>query len=1104
MAGRIQLTTKGVQDVYFTEDPDYSYFVQLFRKHTNYATNYVKYDISQEANFGKSVRFTVPKDQGDLLKTISLDVELAPIADADVTRIGYVESIGHAMIEEISMFIGDKLIQRIPSDYLQIYSEQNYTQSKQNALDKLIGKYPERTSDVPVASGVILGHLGPATTTKKLFIDIPFYFYRQPKLAVPLCAMCYQEVTIEIKFREIADCIVKTDDPASTGLVTTTLDYELSSNVTFTENIVAMSTDGLKVAIDSGSSTTLFKQIIRNELVDYPTIETFNGTGVVSQGLNTIINADGIHRYENGAWNTYNANDANIDTTNVKFSDDGNVIVQVGDGFWTWNGNGYDFTSDTEIYAVSRDGNVKASYDSVVNRVTTTLDGSSFFNFNVSSSFDNAYLSGDGSKIALQYDDSLLSVYEYANQEWIPYGQTIGVYESGNLTMSSDGLTIFIFNPNEGTGTGRVYRFDTETSLWTEVYRYKEGTGTYSSINDLGTIIIVDNDYVKLQEITRTVENYDDIVIKTIENITDTGGAVYGAGYQGLETRIVDQFILNQSSTYTENTRRTVSPRLVLRTAISNDGLRLVVKGQSPVSSLGVYTRSNTTSQFSEIGTLINGINTRVVIDSNEDVQRIYISPSGRYFAVASFYNGTHSRVKVYEIIDGIYRNIYYVEQGNENEVADIYNVASGSYNIKNIVFSENEDKIIIFGADIRSYTISDQSVQTKSVSDVYLVSKDESIYATWSANYIQVYNYADDTKFGLKIFLENVLELGISDDNTIISAVTPTYTYLYETDGVGWKLKTSVFPSLKDNFVKHELTSDGNGLNYVTYENTTNRTFVISYILQNNVWYRIQYRNENSTQGAADVNKSGSYYAMISGTNKDLIKVYELVKQKNTVEVTVSADASQLYPNQILSCKLCLGVVYLDEFERRLLTSTRKDYVITQIQQNIFDIPRAVEEHKIKMNFVNPVKELYFVIRRKNLKQYNDFVSVFDYDNDALTSENKLIFYENLKSLDLTLDGTQYLDDDTGNFIFLKAIQSAIHHSKTPLIRRFYSYSFACEPEKHYPTGQINFSLINNQLAKFKVTQNLTKDRNVHIYALSYNVLRVDKGMTQLLFNTT
>ena len=130
--------------------------------------------------------------------------------------------------------------------------------------------------------------------------------------------------------------------------------------------------------------------------------------------------------------------------------------------------------------------------------------------------------------------------------------------------------------------------------------------------------------------------------------------------------------------------------------------------------------------------------------------------------------------------------------------------------------------------------------------------------------------------------------------------------------------------------------------------------------------------------------------------------------------------------------------------------------------------------------------------------------MSPFDYDNDKITSENKLIFYENLKSAELLLNDTQVLDKDTGNFAFLKAIQPAIHHSKTPLIRRFYTYSFCMEPEQHFPTGQVNFSLVNNQLFTFNLTENTTSDRHIDIYALSYNILRLDKGMMRVMFNTT
>ena len=277
MAGRIQLTTRGVQDVYFTDNPDYSYFVQLFRKHTNYTTQFVKLDVDNDVEFGKTVSVTIPKDQGDLVKTISLEIELDKIVGADSTRIGYVESIGHAMIEYVDMYIGDEKVQHIPSDYLQIYSEQNYTQSKQKALEKLIGKYPDRTSDVPVSSGVILGHLGPATQTKKLFIDVPFYFYRKPELAIPLCAMCFQEIRLEIKFRDLKDCLVQTDPPTDTSLQTTTLDFDLVSNVIISSNVVVASSDGSNVATN------------KNSQIEIPDKTTFNGVGVVSPAMNIIV-----------------------------------------------------------------------------------------------------------------------------------------------------------------------------------------------------------------------------------------------------------------------------------------------------------------------------------------------------------------------------------------------------------------------------------------------------------------------------------------------------------------------------------------------------------------------------------------------------------------------------------------------------------------------------------------------------------------------------------------------------------------------------------------------------------------------------------------------
>ena len=210
MAGRVQLETSGPQDAFFTDDPEYTYFIKNFQKHTNFAPFFVDLDVQGEVEFGNTIRCTIPQNQGDLLKTVSMKVELSAI-DQSLTSgydgFGYVESIGHAMIEYVEILIGGQVIQRIPSDFLAIYSDNYVTQTKQHNLAKLIGKPPLEFSGTPVSNNNILGYLGFATSNQKYFVDIPFYFYNNLELAVPLCAITGQEIEIIIKLRDVKDCI---------------------------------------------------------------------------------------------------------------------------------------------------------------------------------------------------------------------------------------------------------------------------------------------------------------------------------------------------------------------------------------------------------------------------------------------------------------------------------------------------------------------------------------------------------------------------------------------------------------------------------------------------------------------------------------------------------------------------------------------------------------------------------------------------------------------------------------------------------------------------------------------------------------------------------
>lgn len=241
---------------------------------------------------------------------------------------------------------------------------------------------------------------------------------------------------------------------------------------------------------------------------------------------------------------------------------------------------------------------------------------------------------------------------------------------------------------------------------------------------------------------------------------------------------------------------------------------------------------------------------------------------------------------------------------------------------------------------------------------------------------------------------------------------------------------------------------------------------------------------------------------------NKQEVEVEFKLRNAQDIVIKINGNYEKLEQGiSISDFQLCSELVYLDCVEKVKIQNTSRDYLITQIQENVFDVGLGVNEGSFKLDIVNPVKELYFVIQRQGTTgdgiTQGNFVTPFDYDNLYAVIDDKLILYENLDYLTLTLDGQDIITQDTGNVIFLKAIQAAIHHSKTQLIRRFYSYSFALQPEEWYPTGQVNFSLVKEQILNLNLTDSPDFARQIRVYAESYNILRVSEGIAQTLFDT-
>jgi hypothetical protein len=286
MAGRVQLEISGPQDAFFTDDPEYTYFVKNFQKHTNFAPFFTDLDVEGEVEFGNTIRCTIPQDQGDLLKTVSLKFELSSIQQnlvAGIGGIGYVESIGHAIIEYAEILIGGKTIQRIPSDFLAIYFDNYVSHTKQENLAKLIGKPPGELSGTPVSNKSIAGYLGLATSNQKFFVDIPFYFYNNPELAIPVFAIDKQEIEIVIKLRDLKDCIFGFDtaNPANNSI------YYLSDYVQ-TKGLIK----GTKITTEMVSLVQDEKDKIKSKKINYAITQIQEVKDIIPKdaNLNSVVN----------------------------------------------------------------------------------------------------------------------------------------------------------------------------------------------------------------------------------------------------------------------------------------------------------------------------------------------------------------------------------------------------------------------------------------------------------------------------------------------------------------------------------------------------------------------------------------------------------------------------------------------------------------------------------------------------------------------------------------------------------------------------------------------------------------------------------------------
>ena len=133
MSGKLSLAVRGIQDMWLTEQPQYSHFISRFRRHTKFAFEQVEIPFERFNEPGSEATARIQNNTGDMLKGVTLSVDLPPPIPKSENNVSYTLAKGSNP--------NDVLIDGVATTSLTVYQgvEYTFTSSEQFEVAQGIG-----------------------------------------------------------------------------------------------------------------------------------------------------------------------------------------------------------------------------------------------------------------------------------------------------------------------------------------------------------------------------------------------------------------------------------------------------------------------------------------------------------------------------------------------------------------------------------------------------------------------------------------------------------------------------------------------------------------------------------------------------------------------------------------------------------------------------------------------------------------------------------------------------------------------------------------------------------------------------------------------------
>ena len=199
--GLLQLVAYGAQDVYLTGNPQITFFKVAYRRHTNFALEAIEQTFNGTSAFGSRVTCQITRN-GDLINRVYFVGTVKNTASTNTTNtttqnnnaVALVPYFGLKLLKTIELEIGGQRIDKHYSEWLYIWNELSLPQGKRDGYRLMVGGDKYNRS-------IVLN----AQESYSVYVPLEFWFCRNVGLALPLIALQYHEVKINIEFENMTE-----------------------------------------------------------------------------------------------------------------------------------------------------------------------------------------------------------------------------------------------------------------------------------------------------------------------------------------------------------------------------------------------------------------------------------------------------------------------------------------------------------------------------------------------------------------------------------------------------------------------------------------------------------------------------------------------------------------------------------------------------------------------------------------------------------------------------------------------------------------------------------------------------------------------------------